>query len=300
MIFTDNRPGRPYAKDPAVVFFGGRALMYYSLGPSDEAGGMTGWSIGIAESRDLDQWQIVGRIESAGGVEAKGFCAPGAIVMDGKVHLFYQTYGNGKDDALCHATSVDGLTFTRNPANPILKPTGAWNAGRAIDADVVLWRGKLWCFWATRDPLMKIQQIGAHTADPTSDFAPSRWTQVNQDGPLLKPELAWEGECIEASAVCVHDDRLFMWYGGSYNASPQQIGCAVSDDGRTWKRLGDGPWLPCGTPGSWNQHESGHPFVYTHVDGTTHLFYQGTGDKGRTWWLTRRPVRWVNGLPVPG
>ena len=61
----------------------------------------------------------------------------GAIVLEGKVHLFYQTYGNGKQDAICHAWSTDGLNFTRNPANPIFRPTGEWNCGRAIDADVI-------------------------------------------------------------------------------------------------------------------------------------------------------------------
>lgn len=33
MYFADTTRGKNYAKDPAVVFFGGRYLMYYSVPP---------------------------------------------------------------------------------------------------------------------------------------------------------------------------------------------------------------------------------------------------------------------------
>ena len=47
-------------------------------------------------------WTKVGEITPApeADYEKKGLCAPGALVKDGKVHLFYQTYGNGKKDAI--------------------------------------------------------------------------------------------------------------------------------------------------------------------------------------------------------
>ena len=61
-------------------------------------------------------WTKVGEITPApeADYEKKGLCAPGALVKDGKVHLFYQTYGNGKKDAICHAISDDGIHFRRN------------------------------------------------------------------------------------------------------------------------------------------------------------------------------------------
>ncbi len=70
-------------------------------------------------------------------MKKKGLCAPAAIVIDNKVHLFYQTYGNRRKDALCHAVSEDGLHFKRNPTNPVFRPAGDWTAGRAIDAEVI-------------------------------------------------------------------------------------------------------------------------------------------------------------------
>ena len=138
MMYGDtSRVGVPYAKDPHVVNFKGRYLMYHSI-PPKKGDPNSGWNIGIAASSDLVNWAKVGEITPAPNAEyeKKGLCAPGALVKDGKVHLFYQTYGNGKKDAICHAVSEDGIHFERNATNPIFSPTGDWNCGRAIDAEV--------------------------------------------------------------------------------------------------------------------------------------------------------------------
>ena len=107
MLYGDtSRVGIPYSKDPHVVNFKGRYLMYHSIPPM-KGEPDSGWNIGIAESKDLMNWTKVGEITPApeADYEKKGLCAPGALVKDGKVHLFYQTYGNGKKDAICHAIS---------------------------------------------------------------------------------------------------------------------------------------------------------------------------------------------------
>ena len=96
-------------------------------------------------------------------------------------------------------------------------------------------------------------------------------------------EPAWEQDCIEVPAVCRRDGRFYRFYGGAYNNAPQQIGCAVSDDGSAWERLSDRPFLPNGKLGAWNASESGHPFVFTDAFGNTPLFFQGNDDSGRIW-----------------
>ena len=112
-----------------------------------------------------------------------------------------------------------------------------------------------------------------------SGFLRDAWKQ-RCDAPILKPELQWEGDCIEAASAFEHNGKLYMFYAGSYNATPQQIGIAVSDDGISWKRMSDFPLLPNGPEGSWNAHESGHPGVFVDDDGKIYLFFQGTNDKG--------------------
>ena len=135
MHWADTASGKPFSKDPSVIRFQGKYLMYYSL-PGRAGGGMDGWSIGIARSQNLVHWEPVAQLKPAQACDAKGLAAPAAWVRDGKVHLFYQTYGNGPKDAICHAWSEDGIRFTRNPDNPVFSPTGDWTSGRAIDAEV--------------------------------------------------------------------------------------------------------------------------------------------------------------------
>lgn len=296
MLFTDTDRGNRFAKDPAVVRFGDVYYMYYSMGPHVSDKTMSAWGIGVARSDNLREWDKIGEIPIEQECEKKGICAPGAIVLGEQVHLFYQTYGNGAKDAICHAVSDDGVHFVKNESNPVFSPTGDWNNGRAIDADVVVWDGKLFMYFATRDPKGLIQMQGVATAELNSGFGKGAWQQAcNQS--ILKPELDWEQDCIEAAAVCSRDGRLYMFYGGAYNNYPQQIGCAISDDGVTWKRLFTEPFLPNGEPGSWNECESGHPYIFIDEDDRTYLFYQGNADMGRSWYLSMTEIGWRDGIP---
>lgn len=302
MYFGDTtRTGRPFAKDPHVVAFGGRYLMYFSVPPAPGAtDGRRGWGIGIAESRDLTTWKKVGELTPAPGTEYEknGLCAPGALVRDGRVHLFYQTYGNGRLDAICHAVSADGLTFARNPTNPIFRPTGAWNCGRAIDAEVVRFKNRYLLFFATRDPAYKLQLLGVAAAPLNAEFNRGDWQHLSADGPILKPELPWEGECVEGASVTARGDELVMFYAGAYNNWPQQIGVARSRDGLRWERLGTEPFLKNGQPGDWNRSESGHPHVFTTPNDRSYLFFQGNDDGGKTWFLSNIPLRWAGSEPA--
>ena len=292
MLYT-NEVLNHFAKDPAVVYFGGRYLMYYSVKHDDGRFG-----VGIASSADLDTWQPCGEVPLTQDCEKNGIAAPGAIVLEGKVHLFYQTYGNWEKDALCHACSDDGLNFVKNPENPVFSPDATWCCGRAIDADVCVFHGKLHLYFATRDHQMKVQKVGGAWAALDSGFGKAAWHMLAHQS-LLIPELTWEGECIEAPATIVEDGKLYMFYGGSYNCTPQQIGCAVSEDGVFFQRVSAEPFIPCGAPDAWNSSESGHPYAFRDpVSGKAHLFYQGSSDMGKTWYLSRADIDFEDGKPV--
>lgn len=298
MMFGDtSRTGTPFAKDPHVVKFNGKYLMYFSIPPFKDKS-ESGWNIGIAESKDLINWKKIGEITPSldAEYEKKGLCAPGALVRDGKVHLFYQTYGNGPKDAICHAVSEDGISFKRNPTNPIFSPTGDWNCGRAIDAEVYEFKGQYFLYFATRDPDFKIQMLGVATAPAGTNFNREDWT-LAVDASILYPTLPWEQECIEGASITEQNGKLYMFYAGAYNNSPQQVGVAVSDDGLHWKRQSNEPFLPNGKPGEWNESESGHPHIFTDPDGRTYLFYQGNNDKGKSWYLSQKEVFWKDRKP---
>ncbi len=293
MMFGDtSRKGVPFSKDPHVIKFDGKYLMYFSIPPfADKSNPIQGWNIGIAKSTDLIHWEKVAEINPDGDYESKGLCAPCALVVDKKVHLFYQTYGNGRNDAICHAVSKNGISFLRNPTNPIFKPTGSWNCGRAIDAEVVQFDNQFLLYFATRDPDYKIQIQGVAAAPITTNFNREDWEQLT-DLPIMVPEYDWEGKCVEGASVIQRGDELFMFYAGSYNNAPQQVGVAKSSDGIEWKKLSIQPFLANGKPGEWNSSESGHPHIFNDSNGKTHLFYQGNNNKGKNWFISNIEVFW--------
>jgi len=302
MMFGDtSRKGVPFSKDPHVIRFKGRFLMYYSVpGYTDKAGVVHGWGVGIAESKDLVNWSRIGEVnaDAQATYEAKGFCAPCALVVKNKVHLFYQTYGNGTKDAICHAWSTDGISFSRNKTNPIFSPDGDWTCGRAIDAEVIPFNGKYYLYYATRDPNYKIQMQGVAVASGKTNFDKLDWTNLSKDAPMLKPELPWERDCIEGASIINKNGELFMFYAGAYNNAPQQIGVAKSSDGVHWTRLFDQPFVANGKPGEWNSSESGHPHIFANPNGDDYLFFQGNNDNGKTWFLSNVKISWKNGKPA--
>jgi predicted GH43/DUF377 family glycosyl hydrolase len=290
MLYGDTtRLGKPFAKDPHVVHFNERYLMYYSIPGLHET--MGGWGVGIAASTDLIHWEKVGEITSEGEYEKNGLAAPSAIVLDEKVHLFYQTYGNWEKDAICHSVSDDGIHFSRNPSNPIFHPSGEWTAGRAIDAEIFKAKDRFLLYFATRDTGMVKQIIGVASAPLTTDFSRSDWKQLT-DYPILVPEYPWEETCIEGASVINQGDWLYMFYAGAYNNRPQQIGVARSKDGIQWEKLSNKPFLTNGDPGSWNYSESGHPHIFRDIDNRTYLFYQGNNDNGATWYISKVEILW--------
>ena len=297
MYFADTVSGRPFSKDPAVVKFQGRYLLYYSL-PDYPNKASTGWSIGIAASANLVEWKKIGELKNSGEAERNGFCSPGAIVLGDRIHLFYQTYGNARHDAICHAWSKDGIAFTRDPTNPVFRPTGSWNCGRAIDADVIAHQGRLLLYWATRDPAFKIQMQGVAArrwpatlpgTNGRNSIPKARFSSPNCHGRALalRPQ-PWPGTvtgstCFTGATTTTRRSRS-AWPSAA--TAFTSLACPTS------------PFLPNGPPGTWNSSESGHPFFFHDDDGNDYLFFQGNNHRGRTWYLSMMPIEWKDDKPV--
>ena len=290
------------------MFWRGSYWLFYSIGPWGDGRENDGWRIGIARGdklSDFGLWRKVGEMRPEHPSEENGLCAPGAIVLGDALFVFYQTYGNGPRDAICVARTTDGENFERHPANPIVRARGDWNSGRAIDGEAFAVGERLMLYFATRDPQGEIQMLGAASTelsqrgwdDWKSLLAPASWRVEDAQGPILEPELDWEQDCIEAATLLRRNDKYFLFYAGACNNAPQQIGVAVSQDGEKFERLQSEPLLPNGVEGSWNSSESGHPGVFTDRDGSTHLFFQGNADSGKTWFLAHARIEWAGDEP---
>ena len=274
--------GKSFAKDPTVIRFGGRYLMYYSVNDSGRWGGA------IAESTNLVEWVRVGDIVVDGAPFKGGWVAPCVKKFDGKIHLFAQNPPPDVSDEaktwnrIWHAMSDDGIHFTIAHSNPVLGAKGKWANGRAIDAETYRVGDKMMMAFATRNVDGSMQLQGLAWSPYGSDYGADKWTELTVREPLLKSELPWEGHCIEAASVVERKGIWYMFYAGAYNHERQQIGLAWSTDGVNFTRWRDTPVLPHGAEGSWNAWESGHPGVFEDDDGQIYLFYQGkatlTGD----------------------
>lgn len=292
MLFT-NEKLHCFAKDPAVIKYHGLYYLYYTVSYPEK----NKIGVGIAHSEDMENWIHDEPLPETQLCEKNGIGAPAAIVLEDTVHLFYQTYGNGENDAICHAVSADGLTFVKDETNPVFHPDRTWCCGRAIDADVCVFHDQLFLYYATRDHRMQKQKVGVASASLDSSFSRNEFREIHSAA-VLSPEYLWEQDCIEAPATIVHNGRLYMFYGGAYNCSPQQIGCAVSKDGILFDRVSAKPFLSNGEKGSWNENESGHPYIFEDDDGRVYLFFQGTNDMGRTWYISRREITFdIDGMP---
>jgi hypothetical protein len=107
MYYTDTGFGGHLPKDPDVVTNSkGSTICTIPTHRGDKA------LLSHRRQRRLTHWQKAADILLS-SLRTKRSRRPAAIVLENKVHLFYQTYGNGRHDAICHAVSEDGLRFER-------------------------------------------------------------------------------------------------------------------------------------------------------------------------------------------
>ena len=312
---AEQRPPRVYfadpsgrdTKDPSVARLGDTYFLYYSQNQPDGT-----WRIGVATSDNLLDWTARGTLALKVPPGKLGCAAPGVRVIGGKVRMFFQSYGgegSPASDAIVYAESEDGLHFTQPKVQHLIRPGGAWNNNRAIDAEPLVVGDELFCYWATRDPAGRVQMVGVSKA-PLADRSyvdPAAWQQVSVAGPTLAPtrptaadpadialDLVWEQLCIEAPTLVAHGGRYYLFYAGAYNNDPQQIGVAVSEDAVSFRRMNGGrPLLEPGPAGAWNASESGHPGVFHDDDGRDYLFYQGDNlAAGVRWHISMVPIAW--------
>ncbi len=293
------RTGHPFAKDPSVVRFQGHYLLYYTMAPWDAklapAGAPKGCAIGIARSDDLVAWTKVGELLPEQECEQNGIVAGRVVLVDGVLHLFYGSDGNGEKDAICHATSSDGLRFTRDASNPIWRGGAGWNDGRATGVEAVAWQESLILYYGTRDPGGRIGLLHGISASVHSDFSRAEWSTLI-DSPIFKPETAWEHRSVEQPSALVRGATVYLFYTGGNEA--QAIGCATSTDGiHLQRQFVDQPLLPSGASGSWNSSSSAHPSVFTDDGGQQYLFFEGSNDRGRTWCISWVKLGWKADRP---
>lgn len=173
------------------------------------------------------------------------------IVIDDTFHMWYTGYnGNNWNYGfqIGHATSPDGITWTKDPNNPVLPvgQIGSWDHSW-VHASSVLYDGTKYHMWYGGCDTIKGVKIG-HATSPDG----LTWTKdpSNPVFETLNP-LDWDFPRKDFLSV-VFDDTIYqMWYSGG-NLFKSKIGYATSGDGSKWTKYPLNPVLNTGQLGDWD------------------------------------------------
>jgi len=193
---------------------------------------------------------------------------PGAVAYyNGKFHMFYNGFNGWPASVqIGYATSPDGVTWTKQGAEPVLKTDQVSYAGVAALASSLIVEDNKWILyfytWETNGtPLTAKGRIGRATApDPAGP-----WTA---EGSVLEPGKAgsWDDLRVDTPSVIRTKAEYVMFYSGVNSKGEQMIGRATSPDGIKWTKHND-PVLMPGMAGTWDAPRVQQPRVVLTPDG---------------------------------
>jgi len=165
-----------------------------------------------------------------------------------------------------YATSSDGITWVKSPANPVMQPgpPGSWDEHSIAHASVVIVGGTYHLFYSAEDA-SNDNRIG-HAASPDGIV----WTK-DPANPVI--DIGVFGSWAIHPFVMYYDNLFRMYYNG-YDGLAQRIIYATSPDGTVWTRYTSTFMLEQGLPGSWDDHELG-PMCVIAAGGMFHMWYTG-------------------------
>jgi hypothetical protein len=211
--------------------------------------------------------------EDPGPIMAPGGPWPNAVVFDGTTYHMWFTGtredGYVDDHGIGHATSLDGVDWTMDQANPVISQgeSGEWDDSYVL-AGGVIHDGTQFHMWyaGTSDGS---EDIGYATSPDGSIWNKYAGNPVMEHGPVGSWNDTWMGPT--AVVVDLHGNYK-LWFSG-HDGSIGQIGYAYSDDGIEWTKRPEPVLEPGGTPDAWNASLLNPSVVF---DGTNyHMWYTG-------------------------
>ena len=125
------------------------------------------------------------------------------------------------------------------------------------------------------------------------------WKKYSSNPVLSGNSGAWDESSGEhAPFVLMENDTYKMWYEGSREGGPRQLGYAISTNGIDWFKYSGNPVIQAG-PETYDQDVAGHGSVLND-GGTYKLWYHAIGDQGAIIALATSPdgINWTKQGPV--
>jgi predicted GH43/DUF377 family glycosyl hydrolase len=235
---------------PAIVKHNGTYFLYYAGGPSGPETGeeFINYQLGLATSTDGIHFKKTGQPLLSLGERDNFHATPtllrdaqGNLLIDrdGTWHLFFN--GNRADDVE-HATSSDGVIWTKDARSPVYRNAYAPN---------ILKVGDEYRLYHIHKPAKGNWEIHLATGPDIYSLRP------HAKNPVLTVSQAWEAQHLVYPYV-LREGNVWVMFYAAYWKSPHggqktAIGTATSDDGVTWTKHQDNPVL---TPIPGSTHES--------------------------------------------
>ncbi len=233
--------------NPSVVEEGGQFVMYLTSNSVPEPGkDVLPYR---ATSSDSINWAIdttpLLTLGLTGEFDETGIDAPSVVFFNGEYHMYYTGAGSeGLSGPLSvgHATSVDGLTWAKDPNGPVLVPTGVatdWNGLQVGEPGAVIFNNRVYLYFAAvglrpggGTPPVK-RTIGLATSIDGYTFDSPQ--QVLEQGARYPALIGFSG--YSAPAAVVLDRRLHLFYD-AVSEGPDFVQVAlehaVSSNGLVW------------------------------------------------------------------
>ena len=198
-----------------------------------------------------------------------------SIIKDGDTYKMWYTGNQGDSMRIGYATSPDGITWTKAPANPIvpLGGDGAPDKVRAYSCSVIKDDGIYKMWYSGKDADGNTTICYATSNDGINWNKQGRVLDMGQTG-------EWDVGAVREPTVIKDGSAYKMWYCGWSTFPNMEIGYATSPDGINWTKQGKVLQV---TATQWDDVSLYAPEVIK--DGSTyHMWYSG-GDGGddHTW-----------------
>ncbi len=247
--------------DVALLREGEKYRMWFSWRPKK--------SVALVESTDGIHWDEP-RIVLSPNPQTdweEDINRPVVVKQRGTYHMWYTGQARGHS-WIGHATSADGVSWTRSGRRPVLTPEATWEKVALMCPDV-MWDQKLNRFrmWYSGGEQYEPDAIGYATSP--DGIAWSR----DRRNPIFKADSAneWERHKVTACQVVQRGGWHYMFYIGFRDVDHAQIGLARSRDGITdWQRLPANPIIRP-TPNGWDHDACYKPFAI--FDGSRWLLW---------------------------
>lgn len=258
-----------------VLFDGATYHMWYA--------GLDGFNsrIGHATSSDGISWtkdplNPVLDLGTPGSWDDNHVYLPCVLVVGSTFHMWYD--GNdGSKERIGHATSPDGISWTRDPLNPVLDvgSPGSWDDTEVFPAaGSVIFDGNDYHLWyGGVNNTTSIYAIG-HATSPDG---------INWTKDALNPVMgigtsgAWDDGGVIPGTVSFDGTSYHAWYSGHGGDYRYRVGYATSPDGINWtKDILNNPVLDFGTAGSWDSNQAWNGSVlFDSTANTYKMWYDG-------------------------